>query len=105
MANDILQLKNTVTGEIRNAPVGFSWTSLFFGFWPAIIRADWKYAVIIFILDLITWGAVNIVFGFVYNKLYIKDLLLSKGFKVLGCNSGDLTKVSGQLGIDLSKFK
>ena len=68
-------------GIVKDAPVGFSWTTLFFGFFPALIRGDWKWALIMFIVGFITFGLAYIIFAFIYNRLYLQDLL-KNGFKV-----------------------
>lgn len=59
----------------------------FFGFWVPLFRGDWKWLIIMLLLDLIgifTLGTVtviaNIVMSFLYNKLYIQDLITS-GYK------------------------
>ena len=70
--------KSSLTKE---APVGFSWATLFFGFFPALIRGDMKWAVIIFAATFVTFGLAGIVFAFIYNRLYIQGLL-KQGFKV-----------------------
>jgi hypothetical protein len=101
MAFDKLNLKNPLTGEIKQAPVGFSWTTLFFGLFVPLIRADWLMAVIMLGVAMITFGLSNIVFAFVYNKLYIKNLIYKQGFKVTGSNKGNLDKVSASLGLEL----
>ena len=101
MAFDTLQLKNPNTGELKNAPVGFSWTVFFFGFFPPIFRADWKFAAIFLILGFFTWGVSNLIFSFLYNKFYIKDLIYKSGFKVVGSEKGDLQKISYKLEMEL----
>lgn len=101
MAFDTLMLKNPHTGEVKTAPVGFSWTTLFFGFIPALIREDWKWAVIFLLIGLVTWFTADIIFAFIYNKLYIKDLLYKEGFKVTGSAKGDLQYISNKLGLEL----
>jgi hypothetical protein len=62
---------------------------LFFGFWPAVFRGDAKWALIIFASEVVA-GAITfgfgiivpcIIFGVIYNKLYIKDLV-DKGYEV-----------------------
>ena len=70
---------NDYTGQYKTAPVGFSWTTLFFGCFPAIFRSDWKWAAIQFLLALFTAGISCLIMPFFYNKLYIKDFL-NKGF-------------------------
>lgn len=75
-------------GVSKDVKVGFSWTTFFFGFFPALFRGDLKWAAIMFILSAIlgsfTLGIgawiCGIVFSFVYNKIYIKDLL-EKGYR------------------------
>ena len=69
------------SGIVKEAPVGFSWTTFFFGFFPALIRGDWLWAVIIFAATMVTFGFAGIVFAFIYNRLYIQELL-KQGFKV-----------------------
>jgi hypothetical protein len=60
--------------EIKKAPVGFSWTTFFFGPIPALLRQDWMMGGIILGLSLFFFGFVSIVFAFFYNKMYIKNL-------------------------------
>ncbi|NEZ47481.1 hypothetical protein FDF74_09785 [Clostridium niameyense] len=70
-----VNLKNKKTNQLIQAKVGFSWTTFFFGFFPALFRGDWKWALIMFITSLITVGISSIVFAFIYNKIYINNLL------------------------------
>ena len=44
MAYATIYLTNGI--EIKKAPVGFSWTTFFFGGWPAIFRQDWLWGVL-----------------------------------------------------------
>ena len=69
------------SGIVKEAPVGFSWTTFFFGFFPALIRGDWLWALIICAATFVTFGLSGIVFAFIYNRLYIQRLL-KQGFKV-----------------------
>ncbi len=76
------------SGVTKEVKCGFSWTTFFFGFLVPLIRGDLKWAAILFILSLVLGiptmgigGAVcGIVFSFVYNKIYIKELI-EKGYK------------------------
>ena len=89
MAHSNLTFVSPTFGTLKQAPVGFSWTVLFFGFWPAVFRGDAKWALIIFASEVVA-GAITfgfgiivpcIIFGVIYNKLYIKDLV-NKGYQV-----------------------
>ena len=66
--------------KTRTAPVGFSWTVLFFGPFPPIFRGDWKFFFIIAICNLLSYGLAGIIFSFFYNKMYINELL-NEGYK------------------------
>jgi len=79
---DTIKLKNEHTGQFKEAPVGFSWTTFFFGFFPALLRGDWKNFLIMLFLSVPTFGIVLIVYWFKYNKIYINDLI-GNGFKVV----------------------
>ena len=68
---------NNVLKEVK---VGFSWTTFFFGLFPALFRGDWKWALIMLGAAFLTFGLSWLVFPFVYNKLYLKDLV-AKGYK------------------------
>lgn len=65
--------------KIKSAPVGFSWTVLFFGFFPPLFRGDWLWAIVILLLNLVTYGIGGVVMAFLYNKIYLKSLL-SNGY-------------------------
>lgn len=67
---------NEKSGKYKTAPVGFSWTTFFFGIIPALFRGDLKWAGISFLINLFTFGTwTTFVMSFMYNKLYMKDLL------------------------------
>ncbi|RFU60521.1 DUF2628 domain-containing protein [Peribacillus glennii] len=82
-----VKLKNEA-GVVKEVKLGFSWTTFFFGFFPALFRGDLKWAIIMFIMASVVgvftlgFGAwiPGIIFSFVYNKIYVKDLL-EKGYK------------------------
>lgn len=61
---------------IKKGLVGFSLTTLFFGFFVPIFRGDFTWAIIMVVLEAITCGASNIVMAFFYNnKIYTAKLL------------------------------
>ena len=74
-----VRFQNSQTKEVKEVPEGFSWTTLFFSIWPAVFRGDVKWALIMFGLALVTFGGSAFVFPFIYNKLYMKELV-TKGF-------------------------
>jgi len=73
-----ISLKN-INGERIECPMGFSWTTLFLGFFVPLFRGDWKWFVIMLLSGVISIGLSWFVFPFIYNKIYIKELL-DKGF-------------------------
>ena len=100
MAYTKLVLENPYTGQIKEAPVGFSWTVLFFAFFPPLFRGDWKWATIIFLLTILTIGLSGLLFMFIYNKLYIRDLIGDE-FIVKSAEKGTIEQISQNLGINL----
>lgn len=75
-----VNLFNPVTKQAKQVKVGFSWTVLFFGFLPPLFRGDWKWAVIMLVAGMFSFGLSGLIFMFIYNKLYINDLI-SSGYK------------------------
>lgn len=100
MAFTTMILENPRTGKIKRAPVGFSWTVLFFGCLPAIFRGDWKWALLMTLLITATFGLGWFVFMFKYNKLYITDLIRA-GYQVKAVELGTVSQVSQKLGMHL----
>ena len=96
MSNNTVYLeKNGITKE---APIGFSWTTLFFGAFPALFRGDFKWFFIQVFCALFTFGASTLVFMFVYNKLSLKDKIMD-GFTVSSVGTGKASDVLGAMGI------
>ena len=72
-------MKNEI-GQVKIVKEGFSWTMLFFGIFVPLYRGDWKWFLIILIANIFTYGWASVIFAFIYNKIYINDLL-EKGYK------------------------
>lgn len=90
MAFDTVYLENPRTGQVRSAPIGFSWTTFFFGPFPMLFRSSFKWFAIIFLLAVFTWGLSSLVFMFIINRLYLNDLLKDGyKFKAAGRSSYD----------------
>lgn len=74
-------------GQRKSVKLGFSWTTLFFGFLVPLVRGDMKGFLLLLVLDaLISWLtkgigtlAANLVIALYYNKFYIKELY-AKGY-------------------------
>lgn len=78
MASSKVYFTNGVRTKV--APIGFSWTTFFFGFFVPIFRGDWLWFLIQLALAMITSGLSSLVFMFVYNKIYANGLI-DEGFK------------------------
>ncbi|OUS69690.1 hypothetical protein B1748_30585 [Paenibacillus sp. MY03] len=89
-------------GGVKEVKVGFSWTTFFFGFFPALFRGDLKWAAIMFItataIGIFTLGlgawVPGIIFSFIYNKMYIKELL-EKGYRPLDAHAQSVLHQGG----------
>jgi len=76
------------SGMVKEVKKGFSWTFFFFGLFVPLIRGDLKWAIIMLLLQTLagffTFGigifVVSLIFAFIYNKIYIKELL-EKGYR------------------------
>jgi len=89
-------------GGLKEVKIGFSWTTFFFGFFPALFRGDLKWAAIMFIaavavgiftLGLGAWIP-GIIFSFIYNKMYIKELL-EKGYRPVDAHAQTTLQAKG----------
>lgn len=72
----LINKKNMAIEEVKE---GFSWTTLFFGIFVPLIRGDFKWALIMFLLACVTFGISWLVMPFIYNGIYINELI-KKGF-------------------------
>ncbi|HJN23876.1 MAG TPA: hypothetical protein QF509_08225 [Rhodospirillales bacterium] len=103
MAYAKILMEHKRTGQIKQAPVGLSWTVLFFGICPTIFRRDWKGFVVMMVATVLSFGSSNIIFLFIYNKLSIKDLLLN-GYRVKELTNITEDKLEKYLDVPASKF-
>lgn len=69
-----INMKSPV-GIIKQVKLGFSWTMLFFGIFVPLFRGDFKWFLITLLASLVTCGFAWLVFPFIYNKIYIKELI------------------------------
>ena len=102
MASSKITFTNPNTGAIKEAPVGFSWTTFFFAGIPALIRGDIGVGAVIIIIGMFTLWFSDIVFAFIYNKLYIKNLI-GQGYKVTSTTI-PVEQIEAKLGMTLPKI-
>ena len=76
----MVNIKNPKTNQVKQVKAGFSWTVFFWGFFSPLFRGDWKWLLILLVLDIvglfsagILSFAANLVFSFLYNKFYLQD--------------------------------
>lgn len=98
MAATTATLVHPTTGIQKKAPIGFSWTTLFFGFFPAVFRSDWKNAILMFVLSFLTMGLAGLVFCFIYNKRYALGLI-EQGYEIADGGKLTVDEVKSRLGI------
>jgi len=87
----IVGLRQKSTGLTKKGFVGFSWTTLFFGPFPALFRQDFLtfvgFFVVTVVLALLTAGIGNVIAGiawaFMYNRYYTRKLL-ERGYQLEG---------------------
>lgn len=112
MAFDTAILRHPVTGQIKEAPIGFSWTMFFISWVPPIFRGDWKWFGIVLgltiFLGLISFGILawlpGIVGAFVWNKSHLNGLI-ERGYHLQGLRSGmSLERVDSFAGFELPRY-
>ena len=74
MAHTII-MQSPTTGVTKKGFYGFSWTTFFFGGFPALFRGDFAIGLVFIILNILTFGIAGIIFAFVYNKRYTIKLI------------------------------
>jgi len=100
-------LKNPRTGQMREAPVGFSWTVFFFGFFPPLLRGDWAIGAVMFLTAMILFWIFlpflpALIMSFIYNKMYIRRMI-NEGFEVTG-GTTDLEIIERKVGFTLPRL-
>lgn len=111
MAYDTAYLENPRTGQVRAAPVGFSWTMFFFGFFPPLFRGDWKWFAITFVggifLAIISAGFLGwipgIIGAFIWNKSYLEGLV-ENGFQLKSTATGNLDRIDHFVGFKVPRL-
>jgi hypothetical protein len=106
MAQKIL-LKHPQSGLVTTGFYGFSWTTLFFGFFPALFRKDFMTfgvgLVIYCIVAVITAGlgalVASIAWAFMYNKYYTRKLI-AQGYRFAESDTANQLAASA-LGVSL----
>lgn len=94
-----VNLKNENTNQVKRVKAGFSWTTLLFGAFVPLFRADWTWFLLMLVSNIVLafyvspYGALGleIVLAFIYNKYYIQRLE-TKGFKPMDEASSDILK-------------
>lgn len=74
------KIKVECRGVSKVVKEGISWTTLFFGWLPSLIRGDLPSALKLFVLDKFTFGIYSDIKSLTINKDYM-DYLKVKGFK------------------------
>jgi hypothetical protein len=85
MATKIM-MHHPTTGISKSGFYGFSWTTFFFGGFPALFRGDILIGLVVIVLNVLTWWIAGIIWSFFYNKHYTHKLV-EKGYVFVGSAS------------------
>lgn len=91
MAIDITIEKNGIS---KMVPVGFSWTTLFFGFFVPLFRGDFIWFIIMLILTAMSLGIINFILCFFYNRIYVSKFI-NDGWRPADDYSANILKSKG----------
>lgn len=105
----IIKLKHKQTGMIKKGFYGFSWTTLFFGAFPALFRQDFITFIGAFVVMVIVSvptfgigaGICMIIWAFMYNKYYTRRLL-ERGY-TFDDSPDQVAKACAALGVEPQK--
>ena len=87
------------------APVGFSWTTFFFGGFALLFRRPraWWLTIGVCAVAVPTYAVSNLVVAFFANQLYVKTLI-RKGYRMRDVPPDQLGDVLSKLGISRSRL-
>lgn len=89
----VVTLKNAAS-QVKTAKIGFSWTTLFFGFFVPLFRGDVKWLIVMLLTSIFTFCLANFILAFIYNKFYITGLL-EKGYLPADAGSEQILRAKG----------
>lgn len=75
-------IRFTKGNSTREVKAGYSWTVLFFGFFPFLFRGMYLHALVLFVLNVLTFGFAGILASFFANKM-TAYFLMEKGYTTL----------------------
>jgi len=84
VAHQILTLENRSSKRIREAPMGASWTCMFFAFFVPLVRQHYTGFIVWLILIVISLGSAVLLMMIFYNTHYLRYLTNKKGYKIVG---------------------
>lgn len=93
----VIMMQNPTTGIVKKGFYGFSWTTLFFGGFPAIFRGDLVEGVLVLVANFLSCGIAGIIWAFVYNKRYTLKLI-QQGYK-FSADNASISMAKSKLGI------
>jgi hypothetical protein len=98
-----VMLRHPKTGIMKTGYYGFSWTTLFWGGFPALFRGDFIMGLVFIVLQVLTWGLSGLILAFLYNKQYTLKLI-ERGYEFADSDQVN-TIARGKLGvIDVRPF-
>lgn len=101
MAHSTVYFHHPMSGRMRAAPIGLSWTTLIFGPFPALLRSHWVGAIIILVCAFFTFSLSNLVFFFIYNRWHLR-YLINEGY-LAKSGSADLDYIAQKLRINIPR--
>ena len=104
MAYNLIYFENPRTAQQREAPMGYSWSTLFLGPFPMLARKEGVWFLVCLAMAVLTLNLSSVVLSFFVNKLYIR-YLINEGFKVRQVRDGDRLQAAEKLGIKLPSLE